>query len=111
MENLLKDNFVLRYPVYMINVCFVRPHTFGSPCRHFTTSCSFVYIDLDSKDILIGQFPSKSVNVFRKLWWVSIPSKSVKGFWQWKFLMQVYTLKELCQRKLSPRFWWKTLIM
>jgi len=26
-----------------------------------------------------------------------------------KFLMQVYTIKELCQRKLWPSFWWKTL--
>jgi hypothetical protein len=28
-----------------------------------------------------------------------------------KFLMEVYTVKELCQRKLSPSFWWKTLIV
>jgi len=26
-----------------------------------------------------------------------------------KFLMQVYTIKELCQRKFRPSFWWKTL--
>jgi hypothetical protein len=28
-----------------------------------------------------------------------------------KFLMQVYTIKELCRRKLWPSFWWKTLIV
>jgi hypothetical protein len=32
-------------------------------------------IDLDSKDFMIGQFPSKSIKVFRKIGWVSIPSK------------------------------------
>jgi len=32
------------------------------------------------KDVLIGQFPSKSVKVFRKIGWVSIPSKSIKVF-------------------------------
>ena len=35
------------------------------------------------KDVLIGQFPSKSVKVFlRKIGWVSIPSKSIKVLWQ-----------------------------
>jgi hypothetical protein len=104
MENLLKDNFVLSYPVYMNTVCFVRPHTFRSPCRHFTTSCSFVYIDLYSKNVLIGQFPSKSVKVFRKLWWVSISLKSVKNVWQLKLLMQVYTLKELTKENFYHVF-------
>jgi hypothetical protein len=37
--------------------------------------CVLVYIDLDSKDVMIGQFPSKSIKVFRKIGWVSIPSK------------------------------------
>ena len=32
------------------------------------------------KDVLIGQFPSKSIKVFRKIGWVSIPSKSIKVF-------------------------------
>ena len=32
------------------------------------------------KDILIGQFPSKPVKVFRKIGWVSIPWKYIKVF-------------------------------
>jgi hypothetical protein len=42
-----------------------------------------------------------SVKVFRKIGWVSIPSKSVKGHQSslTQFLMQVHTIKELCQRK------------
>ena len=39
-------------------------------------------MDLDSKDVLIGQFPSNSVKVFRKIGWVSILSKSNKVLWQ-----------------------------
>ena len=34
------------------------------------------------KNVLIGQFPSKSVKDFRKIGWVSIPSKSIKVLWQ-----------------------------
>jgi hypothetical protein len=37
------------YSIYMIKV---------------SNSCAFVYIDLDSKDVLIGQFLSKSVKSF-----------------------------------------------
>ena len=34
----------------------------------------------NSEDILIGQFPSKFVKGFRKIGWISIPSKSIKVF-------------------------------
>jgi len=34
------------------------------------------------KDVLIGQFPSKSVKVFRKIGLVFSPSKSIKVLWQ-----------------------------
>jgi len=57
-------------PVYTIKVFVI------------SNSCAFVCIDLDSKDVLIGQFPSESVKVFRKIGWVSIPSKSIKVLWQ-----------------------------
>jgi hypothetical protein len=33
------------------------------------------------KDVLIGQFPSKSIKIFRKIWWVSIQPKSIKVLW------------------------------
>ena len=50
------------------------------------------------KDVLIGQFPSKSVTVFRKIGCVSIPPKSVQVHQRslTKFLMQVYMIKGLC---------------
>jgi hypothetical protein len=34
----------------------------------------------NSEDVLIGQFPSKFVKGFRKIGWISIPSKSIKVF-------------------------------
>jgi hypothetical protein len=78
---LLKENFV-SYPVHTVKVCFVRPHKFWSLGRHYSNSCAFVYIDLDSKDVLLGQFPSKCIKVFIKIGWVSIPSKSIRVLWQ-----------------------------
>ena len=43
--------------------------------RHCSNSCAFVCIALDSKDVLSGQFPSNSIKAFRKIGWISIPSK------------------------------------
>jgi len=67
------------FPVYTIKVwskfdqSFYRKLPFG---HHFLNSCSFVYIYLDSKDVLIDHFPSKSVKVFRKIGLVFILQKS-----------------------------------
>ena len=47
------------------------------------------------KDVLIGQFPSKSDNVFSKLGWVSIPSK---------FFDKVFDAGLHDQRKLTNFF-------
>jgi hypothetical protein len=71
MENLLKENFV-KVIQFTQSQSLFRSTT---KIHHFSNSCAFVYIDLDSKDVLIGQFPSKSVKVFRKIGW---DSESVK---------------------------------
>ena len=66
------------------------------------------------KAVLIGQFPSKYVKVFLR--------KNRMGFYSLKvgqspskFFDKVVDaglqIKELCQRKLWPSFWWKTLIV
>ena len=77
MVKVFDGKFALRklcqsYLVYMIKV-WSKFVSFDH--AHFSSSCVLVYIDLDSKDVMIGQFPSKSIKVFRKIGWVSIPSK------------------------------------
>jgi len=52
------------------------------------------------KDVLIGQFPSKSVKVFRKIGWVSIPSKSIKVLWQ-RFWCRVTPLKNFVKENFD----------
>ena len=94
MENLLKGNFVK-----------VIPFT-GSKFQTHVLLCTFVYmyiLDLgfDSKDVLIGQFLSKSVKVSREIGYiVGFYSVKVHQSSLTKFLMQIYMIRELCQRKL-----------
>ena len=59
------------------------------------------------RDVLIGQFPLKSVKVFRKIGWVSIPSKFFDKenldqvfdgkLWSCKRKFDIYVLWHLCQ--------------
>ena len=78
-ENWLKEK---SYPVF----------TRSKFCQNLIkVSISIYILALNSKtkniswfrtDVLIDQFPLKSVKGFRKIWRVSIPSKSIKILWQ-----------------------------
>jgi hypothetical protein len=57
---------------------------------------------------LIGQFLSKSIKVFRKIGWVSIPSKSIKVHWQsfWcRFTRSKNFVKENLNQVFDGKFW------
>jgi hypothetical protein len=58
-------------PVVTINVFFVKENL---------CFCFVNIISLFQNSILIGWFPSKSIKVWRKIGWSSIPSKLVKVF-------------------------------
>ena len=72
--------------------------------RHFITMC-FCFVNFISSfqnSILIGWYPSKSIKVWRRIGWSSIPSKLVKVFDQ-RFLWPLSLSKfhqKLWQRKL-----------
>jgi hypothetical protein len=63
-----------------------------------SNSLAFVYIDLDSKDVLIDshQSPSKCLGK-----WDGFLFRQSQS----KFLMQVYKIKQFCQRKLWSCKW------
>ena len=67
------NSFVqLNFNILFELVCLLFPAIF--------TMCFCLHNILIPKTILIGQFPSKSIKVFKKIGWSSIPSKSVKVF-------------------------------
>ena len=70
------NSFVqLNFDILFELVCLLFPAIFTMCfCLHN------ILMILIPKTILIGQFPSKSIKVFRKIGWSSIPSKSVKVF-------------------------------
>jgi hypothetical protein len=94
---------------------FVQLHfdiLFGLVCLLFPaifTMCFYlqnILMILIPKTILIGYFPSKSIKVFRKIGWSSIPSKFIKvrqSFWP-KFLMQVYMVKNFVKESFDKVF-------
>ena len=68
------NSFVqLHFDILFELVCLLFPAIF--------TMCFYlqnILMILIPKNILIGYFPSKSIKVFRKIGWSSIPSKSIK---------------------------------
>ena len=72
---------------------------------HLFIIMCFCFVNIISSfqnSMLIGWFPSKSIKVWRKIGWSSIPSKLVKVFDQ-RFLWPLSLSKfhqKLCQRKL-----------
>ena len=54
-------------------------------------------------DLLIGQLPSKSVKVFRKIGWVCILSKSINVLWQ-SFWCRFTWSKNFVQEKTLTKF-------
>ena len=76
--------------------------------RHFSHSCDFGYIDLDSKYVLSGEFSSKPVKGSRKIGWVSISSKSIKVLWQscWcRFTRPKNFVKENFDQVFDGKLW------
>ena len=60
------------------------------------------------KEVLVDQFPSKTVEVFRQIGWVSIPSKSIKILWQsfWcRFTRSKNFVKENFHQVYDRKLW------